>query len=236
VFPAPRGLFYNQSTHRTVGVLFSAREGYTLDHPTQALINFASDGREVDNLDAREIRATVRDGKIRPPTNLVQRKNKQWGRSHSSALSGILITEDGSPRSEERRDGKIRPPTNLVQRKNKQWGRSHSSALSGILITEDGSPWYLHQWTECGTGNHMKTLERSEQGEWRLQIIEPTPTVREIWSRDLSTVNYKLRISRTAMELASDVSKDIARLLLPKRVPAAVRVVDDCWRQLWFSI
>jgi hypothetical protein len=193
VFPAPRGLFYNQSTHRTVGVLFSAREGYTLDHPTQALINFASDGREVDNLDAREIRATVRDGKIRPPTNLVQRKNKQWG-------------------------------------------RSHSSALSGILITEDGSPWYLHQWTECGTGNHMKTLERSEQGEWRLQIIEPTPTVREIWSRDLSTVNYKLRISRTAMELASDVSKDIARLLLPKRVPAAVRVVDDCWRQLWFSL
>jgi hypothetical protein len=193
VFPAPRGLFYNQSTHRTVGVLFSAREGYTLDHPTQALINFASDGREVDNLDAREIRATVRDGKIRPPTNLVQRKNKQWG-------------------------------------------RSHSSALSGILITEDGSPWYLHQWTECGTGNHMKTLERSEQGEWRLQIIEPTPTVREIWSRDLSTVNYKLRISRTAMEMADDVSKDIARLLLPKRVPAAVRVVDDCWRQLWFSL
>jgi hypothetical protein len=193
VFPAPRGLFYNQSTHRTVGVLFSAREGYTLDHPTQALINFASDGREVDNLDAREIRATVRDGKIRPPTNLVQRKNKQWG-------------------------------------------RSHSSALSGILIAEDGSPWYLHQWTECGTGNHMKTLERSEQGEWRLQIIEPTPTVREIWSRDLSTVNYKLRISRTAMEMADDVSKDIARLLLPKRVPAAVRVVDDCWRQLWFSL
>jgi hypothetical protein len=193
VFPAPRGLFYNQSTHRTVGVLFSAREGYTLDHPTQALINFASDGREVDNLDAREIRATVRDGKIRPPTNLVQRKNKQWG-------------------------------------------RSHSSALSGILIAEDGSPWYLHQWTECGTGNHMKTLERSEQGEWRLQIIEPTPTVREIWSRDLSTVNYKLRISRTAMEMADDVNKDIARLLLPKRVPAAVRVVDDCWRQLWFSL
>ena len=82
----------------------------------------------------------------------------------------------------------------------------------------------------------MKTLERLEQGEWRLQIIEPTPTVREIWSRDLSTVNYKLRISRTAMEMADDVSKDIARLLLPKRVPAAVRVVDDCWRQLWFSL
>ena len=125
MFPAPRGLFYNYSTHRTVGVLFSAREGYALDHPTQALINFASDGREVDNLDAREIRATVRDGKIRPPTNLVQRKNKQWG-------------------------------------------RSHSVALSGIFLEEDGSPWYLHQWTECGTGDQMKTLERSEQGEWRL--------------------------------------------------------------------
>ena len=164
-----------------------------MDHPTQALINFASDGREVDNLDAREIRDTVSDGKIRPPTNLVQRKNKQWG-------------------------------------------RSHSAALSGIFLDSDGSPWYLHQWTECGAGNHMKTLERLEQGDWMLQIIEPTPTVREIWSRDLSTVNYKLRISRTAMEMADDVSKDIARLLLPKRVPAAVRVVDDCWRQLWFSL
>ncbi len=193
MFPAPRGLFYNYSTHRTVGVLFSAREGYALDHPTQALINFASDGREVDNLDAREIRATVRDGKIRPPTNLVQRKNKQWG-------------------------------------------RSHSVALSGIFLEEDGSPWYLHQWTECGTGDQMKTLERSEPGDWRLQILEPAPTLRELWSRDLQTVNYKLRIPRATMQMAEEVNADIARLLLPKRVPAAVRVVDDCWRQLWFSL
>ena len=137
------------------------------------------------------------------------------------------------------RESPFAAPDDLRVRATQQWGRTTHNGVAGLFIQEE--PWFLFQWARDGkewsTTDHANTLERTEPGVWNLYQMPQTPALRETWSSKLDKVNFKLRISKSAMKDAiSMIGDDFARLLLPKRRPAAVRVVDENWTQLWVRL